>query len=160
MGCSHCLLQFSANESCIFPIPSWFPSIQAPTDSTIPSSQCFLLQSCSDVSASSIVMAPIASAFCKLLHTRFHALMRYSNSMSIPIIATVCPQRFSFPPTILDFSTSAFPTSVYQTDFATSPYLVVAYPLWGFTASFVNNTGLGYSVGGWRISAAEMVDMT
>jgi hypothetical protein len=43
---------------------------------------------------------------------------------------------------------------------ATSPYLVVAYPLWGFTASFVNNTGLSYSVGGWRISAAEIVDMT
>src|ERR1700733_12146320 len=45
----------------------------------------------------STVMAPTASAFCKLLHTRFHALMRYSNSMSIPIIATVCPQHFSFP---------------------------------------------------------------
>jgi hypothetical protein len=27
-----------------FPNPSWFPSVQAPTDSAIPSSQCFLLQ--------------------------------------------------------------------------------------------------------------------
>jgi hypothetical protein len=45
MGCSHCLRRFSASESCPFSIPSWFPSIQAPTDSAIPSSQCFLPQS-------------------------------------------------------------------------------------------------------------------
>jgi hypothetical protein len=32
---------------------------------------------------------------------------------------------------------SALSTSIYRTGLATSPYLVVAYPLWGFTAFVV-----------------------
>jgi len=80
--------------------------------------------------------APTASVFCKLIHTRFHALMRYSNSTSIPIIVTSPNLWFFF-----HRPTSALPTPVHRTIFATSPYLVVAHPLWSFTTSFVNNNG-------------------
>jgi len=41
--------------------------------------------------------APTASVFCKLIHTCFHALMRYSNSISIPIIVT-SPNLFLLSP--------------------------------------------------------------
>ena len=51
---------------------------------------------CTDVFASSTVTAPTASVFCKLFYTRSHALMRYSNSPPIPIIATPCVLNLCF----------------------------------------------------------------
>ena len=52
--------------------------------------------------------APTASVFCKLIHTCFHALMRYSNSISIPIIVT-SPNLFFF-----HRPTSALPTNRFR----------------------------------------------
>jgi len=142
MGCSHCLRRFSTSESCLFLIPSWFPSIHtAPTDSAIPSSQCFLLQSlyrclcilhCYGSHCFSVLQAFPYSLPCldEVLQLSVHPNHRHP---SVPIFNS---------PNI------RFSTSILSNRLATSPYLVVAYPLWGFTALFVNNTCLGYSVGG------------
>ena len=130
--------------------PSWFPSIHtAPTDSAIPSSQCFLLQSlhrclcilhCYGSHCFSVLQAFTYSLPCldEVLQFSVHPNHRHPST----------PTNF-YSPNI------RFSTSILSDRFATSPYLVVAYPLWGFTASFVNNTGLGYSVGGWRICGGK-----
>src|SRR5579859_6886328 len=133
MGCSHCLQRFSTSESCPFPIPSWFPSIQAPTNSAIPSSQCFLLQSlhrclymlhCYGSDCFSVLKAFPYSLPCldEVLQLSIHPNHRYRST-----------------PTIFYSPNIIFSTSILSNRFATSLCLVVAYPLWGFTASFVNN---------------------
>ena len=107
---SHCLWQFSTSASLSFSyfrvgsLPSKLPLIPHSELPVFPPAISALMP------LHPPLLAPTASALCELFHTRFHALMRYSNSPSIPIIATRLPQPFFIPPT------SAFQHRFYPTD--------------------------------------------
>src|SRR5579859_7537346 len=109
MGCSHCLQRFSTSESCLFPIPSWFPSTQAPTDSAIPSSQCFLHY--------------YGSACFSVLKAFSYSLPCLDEVLQLSVHPD---HRCQSTPTIFYSPDILFSTSILSNRFTTSPYLVVA----------------------------------
>ena len=95
------------------------------------------------------IRAPSVSS-CKLSCTNAFCILHCYGSHCFSVLR-VCPyslpcfdevlqlsvhpyHRQPFGPTPLSSPTSTFPTSVYRTDFTTSPHIIVAYPHWGFTA--------------------------